>query len=301
MPAKPDGVKAATEFFRPHIPRFAKALTQHPVLFTRIHRAVQQGEVTIKQLRTIGAHFVSLPPEAQRNFHNVFARAAIFSKTAGAKGAVELLLAIVEKAKQAQPPRQHPKAAQPPAIISSPRPRETNTLPPGKRIVVKFSDLHPDTRVMINELKAWRKLRLKETGKGAAIGAGIGAATPIILNLLFNYLATKTGRPKGGFPTFVYLAAPAIGSGVLSLLNYKLFSPDVRQATRDVGSYIRAKSIDAAGKLKAEEVRKTHPFAFVNRKGDVVLLPNTAFQRALAKAQGTFLKHVLPARYRVKI
>ncbi|MDP3742563.1 MAG: hypothetical protein Q8R15_04570, partial [Candidatus Micrarchaeota archaeon] len=60
-------------------------------------------------------------------------------------------------------------------------------------------------------------------------------------------------------------------------------------------------SIDAAGQHRIEALRKTHPFAKINRKGDVILLPNTGFQRALHAAQQSLFKGLIPARYRVKI
>ena len=59
-------------------------------------------------------------------------------------------------------------------------------------------------------------------------------------------------------------------------------------------------SIDAAGRHKIEALRKTHPFAKINRKGDVILLPNTGFQRALHAAQQSLVKGLIPARYRIK-
>ncbi len=124
MPVKPVEIEAARKFFVRGIPRFGKALAkQHPELFVAMHRAVQEGKVTIKQLQTIGAHFISLLPEQQQLFHNVLAKAAAYGKTAGAKGAVQFLLTTVEKAKQAQLPRQHPKAAQP----TKPREAATQT------------------------------------------------------------------------------------------------------------------------------------------------------------------------------
>ncbi len=103
MPVKPEKVKAARDFFARDIPRFAKALAQrHPELFVRLHEEVERRSATIKQLKTIGAYFVSLPPEQQEGFYNLLQRAYNYSTALGVNGSVQVLLANVEKKRKGE-------------------------------------------------------------------------------------------------------------------------------------------------------------------------------------------------------
>jgi len=176
-----------------------------------------------------------------------------------------------------------------------------------KHIVIKHEDLHPEVKGWVANVLQSRHNRLYVDYKDYApggfytwrkhrkipLGAGIGSA-----------IGFFTGAGVG-VPEHV---AKGMGYGVLAgalvggLTPYKLGSRDVRRSTGKVGKAIKETGkIDLLGQFKVAEVRKTHPFAFVNRKGDLVLVPKTRFQRALASAQKTFLKHVVPGRYRIHL
>lgn len=93
------------------------------------------------------------------------------------------------------------------------------------------------------------------------------------------------------------LMLPAIAA-----LAYKSMSAEVRKNTEHLGDTIRnAKQLDALGRISSEQMRETHPYAFVNRKGGLVLVPKKEMESALFHAQRTFLKHIVPGRYRVEL
>lgn len=78
---------------------------------------------------------------------------------------------------------------------------------------------------------------------------------------------------------------------------YKLYSPYVRRATKEVGTASKTVGfLDAAGKYNSAEMRKTH-LGYVDLKGNVVLKPCTP-EEELYRKQQTFWKHFTPGRAR---
>ena len=59
--------------------------------------------------------------------------------------------------------------------------------------------------------------------------------------------------------------------------------------------------IDKGNKHLVSKLAETHPWFFLNHRGDLVFVPKSKFQEGLARAQKTFWKHVIPFRYRGKV
>ncbi len=175
-------------------------------------------------------------------------------------------------------PQPAPEPYEPPA-------EDSPSIPQGA-IVVKHDNLSPMLKSQVTNALIDRENRLTLSGFMGII-PGLGSA------------AIGTVLPVSITTRQVLLASGGIAA-VTGLLGYKNGSREVRTSTRSALTR-NAYSIDAAGKHKVEELRKTHPFAKINRKGDVVLLPDTKFQRALHAAQQSLFKGLIPARYRVKI
>ncbi len=176
-----------------------------------------------------------------------------------------------------------------------------------KHIVIKREELHPKVNGWIQNVLDSRHNRLnidyKDYGPGGfytwrkhrkiPIGAGMGSAVGFFTGPVLSG-AEHIGKGLG----YGVLTGALVGG----VTPYKLGSARVRRRTSDVEEAIKKEgAIDSAGRFKVAEIRKTHPFAFVNRRGDVVLVPNTRFQRGLAAAQKTFLKHIVPGRYRIHL
>ncbi len=84
------------DFFKPHIPRFAETLSRYPKLFTALHSAVEENEVTMHDLKRVGAKFVLLDPKRQASFKRVLKTAEWLAKKQKVSSAVELMAEHVE-------------------------------------------------------------------------------------------------------------------------------------------------------------------------------------------------------------
>ncbi len=159
-----------------------------------------------------------------------------------------------------------------------------------KHLVINREDLHPEVKQKVQELLAARKNRIAETfpkrtdivlGTGFLLGMNAGFSNPVV-------------KP---------IAIGALASGImLSAGAYRRGSLWVREATERVTE--KGKAVEFLDKQKTIGVthaRESHPFLVVDRKGNVHLIPKTRYQAALAKAQRTFLKHVVPGRFRAKL
>ncbi len=157
------------------------------------------------------------------------------------------------------------------------------------RIVVERDKLHPKVRDAVDRLLLRREARKRTASYGFIEGSMIGFLLATMSQADTNIMGKA--------------AAPLIlGAGSLPILfGYKMRSKGVRTETQAVEKAIRNFGIDAKKEIEISEVKETHPFAFINWKGDVVLVPETTVQKALYKAQQTFFKHVTPGRYRAKL
>jgi len=145
------------------------------------------------------------------------------------------------------------------------------------RRIVRYEDLHPAVRKEVDRVKATRRMRI-----AVPLVAG---GTLLPLNLF------RAAEP-----------AQNIGLPVIAAVSYKSYSPEVRRHSAYVGDAIRnAGAVDAEKKVRPDEARKTHPYFYIGKGGDIILLPINSVENAVAKAQQTKLKHILPARYRVKL
>ncbi|MFH1246751.1 MAG: hypothetical protein V1644_00060, partial [Candidatus Micrarchaeota archaeon] len=144
--------------------------------------------------------------------------------------------------------------------------------PPKDAIVIKHNDLHPDIKGRVSSIIRSRNVRGTLTGLIAVIGG--------VMSLKFPPLAIPFGA-----------AVP---------VNYKLYTHDVRKDTREVaGQAITSDFLDATKEHRVAEVARTHPIFYVNKKGDLILTPETTGRKLLLKLQRRFgIREVVPGRYR---
>ncbi len=167
-----------------------------------------------------------------------------------------------------------------------------------RHIIVKHVELHPEVKRRVREVLSFRENRshiLPSLFAGGLVGAAGGFFTDLFL---------KEMRNPEGLDLLARTWPPYVvgGAALAKAITYKVGSKPVRASTSDItGAIRRIGSFDTKGRFNVTALKSTHPFAFVNRRGDVVLVPKTVFQKALAASQQTFLKHVVPGRYRVKL
>ncbi len=85
-------VQEALTYFGPHIPRYSRqALARQPELLVALHAAVVKKEVTMQELKALGAVYVKATPEQQAKHHEALTRAMQITKTRGVRKALEEL------------------------------------------------------------------------------------------------------------------------------------------------------------------------------------------------------------------
>jgi len=159
-----------------------------------------------------------------------------------------------------------------------------------KNIIIKYEDLHPELKKTIDEVKNAREKREKAFGL---------IANPITTTGLV-ILSTALIDSSSILPiTGASVAAAGTLGGYTA---YKIKSEKVRKATEKTSETIqKLQFLDKNNKIELKKHADSHPIAIIDRKGNLHLIANTRFQQAIAKAQKTFLKHVIPARYRINI
>ncbi len=160
---------------------------------------------------------------------------------------------------------------------------------PQRRFVIRNRDLHPEVAEKVG-------LLLEARGKRVGTTFDLDSSLPMPVAL----------AGAGGMFVWVFAGekgiAPAAATGALlgGLVGYKVGSPVVRKAANEVQrAALKAGHLHKEGVFDVHEVNKTH-LGFVDRKGNLVLVPKTRIQKALLLAQKTFLKHVVPGRMRLE-
>ena len=159
-----------------------------------------------------------------------------------------------------------------------------------KHLVIKHGDLHPQVKQKVQELLSARKKRIDEMfpERSDLLGEGVfisGAVT----------WALSDSIAKG-------VALGALVTAVPLTVGYKSGSSAVRESTkRVVEKGKEVEFLDAQNTISVTHARETHPFLVIDRRGNVHLIPKNKYQTALARAQRTFLKHIVPGRYRVQL
>ena len=170
-----------------------------------------------------------------------------------------------------------------------------------KRIVIKNADLHPEVKASVDSVMASRKGRVFLNNI-----PGVGA-----LGATFVFF---------GFPhTVAESVISGTATAAAALVAHKMSSVPIRRETRGMGEKIHALeenkkkfawialspsrgALDRSGEYKIRALKATHPFGFVNRRGDIVLVPNTTFERLLRKAQqNKVAREFVPGRYRFSV
>ena len=168
-------------------------------------------------------------------------------------------------------------------------------MPSAKSIVIEHRDLYLPVRRQARDIVSARKSRIG----GAVASVFPGAIVGGVIGVVPSWLADK---PFNEYSRRDIGVSAGVSATALAFLGYKLGSRSVRLRTNELVDVIRsARTIDARGRFKPNEIRRTHPFLYVNQKGDVVLVPKTIFQKAIASAQHSFLKEIIPTRYRTRL
>lgn len=147
----------------------------------------------------------------------------------------------------------------------------------GNTITVRFEHLHPEVRHRVANVREKRMERLV-------------------------YSTAPTAAALTSSDTASSRLAMAGTGGVIWMAN----SGFVVRHSKEVGDSLARYGIVAkehAGRYNLPglaTLRKTHPFMIVNRRGDLHFLKGSVVQRALARAQDTFLASLIPARKRVR-
>jgi hypothetical protein len=164
---------------------------------------------------------------------------------------------------------------------------------PEKNIKIKFNQLNYEVKKNVEELVKSRKSRAESTIQGIEAGLALGAITETSINAMLQQIGEK--------PVIHVIALIPLGSIVGAFSQYKKGSKEVGHSTKSLGKFIsKSKFLDEKELFDVAKYRETHPFAFVKRNGDLILVPKTRFQKTLVKAQNTFLEELIPARERIK-
>ncbi len=81
----------ALAFFKPHIPRYSKALARQPALLIALHTAVVKKEVAMQELKALGAVYVKLKPEQQAQHHEALRIVSGIHSQKGIRPAIDFL------------------------------------------------------------------------------------------------------------------------------------------------------------------------------------------------------------------
>ena len=240
----------------------------HPELQVAFHRARVKGKITDENLNDLGELFKRTNVERMKPHLMQATAIAIpsgsFPKPTSGKKAFLHLMRTVELA--VSPPLEN------------------------KKLVIKHKDLQPQVK---QEVKALLDARKKRTENMIPEKADLLVETAVLLGLGTGFLSNSIAKGVG-------MGALITIGGLIP--GYKVGSPAVLKATKGVvekGKEIEF--LDAQKTISVTHARETHPFLIVDWRGNVHLIPKTKFQNALAKAQRTFLRHVVPGRYRAQL
>ncbi len=140
--------------------------------------------------------------------------------------------------------------------------------------------LHDKVRRQINDIRSDRRLRLF-----------LSATAPL------SVLASLIGYREG---LRLFSSVMVVGAG-MQLLDSNLINSDISHGTKRVAQLIKRHGLvklDYRAAYAKHEAAVQNSFMIIDRRGNIHLIPKTRFQRALHRAQETFLKHVLPFRKR---
>jgi hypothetical protein len=131
-------------------------------------------------------------------------------------------------------------------------------------VEIQYEDIHPQVKPEIDKLFSVRKARWLQTAAAApTLGLGIPVATNINVPPLTAGLFLIGG-----------LTGYAIGSGPVGLQTQR-----VAEAVSRHGLLADGKQKHYAKLPGVSELRKTHPFLFVDGKKSIILLPDNGLER----------------------
>ncbi len=163
-------------------------------------------------------------------------------------------------------------------------------MPKRNSILIKYEDLHPNIRAKVSQVLEARRDRFQP---GNLISDALWGVTGGSIAVGVGDFFTKKLWPIA--------IGSALVTGAVPFVEYKKKSPAVREKTAMVGNEAKARRqehFDSAQLHSIAELERTHPIGFIHRNGDVELIPNTAIEKARLLAQRSFLKHIMPGRYR---
>lgn len=158
------------------------------------------------------------------------------------------------------------------------------------RVIVKNEHLHPEVRESIASLLGMRTIRGRLSIYSGLLPVAVAApafwvrdipaptAKSLVISSLFG----------------------ALGAGASVFSSNQIVANQTARVANKVSQHgLLAPEHKTGYELPdLKELRKTHPLMLVDRKGNLHLVPRTRLQQAIAKAQETFLKQILPFRKR---
>ncbi|MEK6953839.1 MAG: hypothetical protein AABX01_02450 [Candidatus Micrarchaeota archaeon] len=162
-----------------------------------------------------------------------------------------------------------------------------------KRIIIKHANQAENVRFAVKNLLEARQNRFEESTMSAAAFGAVAYGASILLGTPWEE------KPPLDFPHWaqgIILGLPLI-PGIIA---YKKQSRKVRIATNSIGTIAKSKKVgflDSNRQVPASLLGTTH-IGLVRKNGDIHLLPTTKRNLNLLRAQRTWLRHIVPGRYR---
>ena len=181
-----------------------------------------------------------------------------------------------------------------------------------KRVVIKYADLSPTINSRVESLLTARNERFSlksKVGKlafsaitAAAAGTGIakGIALEKSLPIDMPVLGVQLEILKSAHVLHWFVGSYLVTS-LAKLAGYKAGSRKVRAETRMVNSTaLYQRCFDEKGEHLVSDYVNTH-VGHVDSDGNLHLIHKSLYERALIAAQRTFLREIVPGRYRITL
>ena len=159
---------------------------------------------------------------------------------------------------------------------------------PSRKIIVKHDELHPQIKSIVKDLLETRKIRNKDS---LLVGLIFGAAGSVIGktggSFIDDFNENLLERAPLDFPWMLASAGSLAAFGIAT--EYTHMSKEVNELHRQLATALKLRPLKKDNSLKVQDLKDTHPLVIVDRKGNLHFIPKTTYQRAVARAQETFL------------
>lgn len=158
-----------------------------------------------------------------------------------------------------------------------------------EKIIIRHKNINFGVQRWIQDALDARSTRLGGLGFAGLLASGVISSAALIDESLKQASADK--------PVALLPASVAGAAGLAA--TYVAKSREVDRATRLVqAAAVKAGFLDINNQHPTAERFSTHAI-LINRRGDLVLLPRTTFQKLLLRIQQTALRRILPGRQRL--